>query len=83
MSTYQRPTLRPPKVEESTPILVTMLGGLLSIIVTGATVALFLWIALSIAGVSVFSVRELYAIGIGYVTIRAVDLLMVKASKSE
>lgn len=81
---YHRPSLTPPRVEEDEPAKVAVfLGGLLSIALTAVFVAFLVWASLGIAGVSdLLTLKQLFGIGFGYVTIRSVDLLMVKSIKA-
>ena len=60
--------------------MVVFLSGLFGLALTSAFVGFLLWAGLSIAGrTDLLSVKELFGIGFAFVTIRSVDLMMVKS----
>jgi len=61
-----------------------VVSGLFGLATTVVFVACLAWGALWVAGASgVLSFRQLVGLGFGYVTIRAVDLLLVRLSQQD
>lgn len=78
----RRPTVK--RQSNGQQALVTLIGGVLSLIATSAFLAFVGWCALRVAGTSdLLTFREVFGLSLAFVAVRSIDLILVRTSKQQ